>query len=217
MAVVLVRIGMTNVRARREAAAYGPEAVMITCAPDELLGLINALRVAMPAAVAHSAESSVLVQVPAGVDQAEVIELAQSIDAREVIAEDEHAQPLTLAVRYDGLDLAFVADHLGMSTAEVVRLHCQPTYTSMFCGFVPGFSYLGGLDPALQIPRRATPRTQVPRGSVAIAAHYTAVYPRATAGGWHILGTCAVELFDTSLNPPVLLPPGRRLRFEPLP
>ena len=90
---------------------------------------------------------------------------------------------------YDGEDLADVAAACGMSTDEVVRRHVAGRYTCAFCGFAPGFAYLTGLDPALHLPRRPTPRTRVPAGAVAIAAEYTAVYPSPSPGGWHLLGT----------------------------
>ncbi len=77
----------------------------------------------------------------------------------------------------------------------------RPPYQCAFCGFAPGFAYLTGLDPALELPRRATPRTRVPAGSVAIAAAYSAVYPTASPGGWHLIGRTAAVLFDTDAGP----------------
>ena len=91
---------------------------------------------------------------------------------------------------------------------EVAARHAAPTYTCAFCGFAPGFAYLVGLDPALHLPRRATPRTRVPAGSVAIAAEYTAVYPSASPGGWHLLGHTTLALWDP-------LPRTRRRCVEP--
>jgi KipI family sensor histidine kinase inhibitor len=84
-----------------------------------------------------------------------------------------------------------------------------------FCGFAPGFAYLEGLDPGLHLPRRATPRTRVPPGSVAIAAAYTAVYPTASPGGWHLVGSTAMAVWDAERSPPALLAPGTLVRFEP--
>jgi KipI family sensor histidine kinase inhibitor len=116
-------------------------------------------------------------------------------------------------VRYDGADLADVAAATGLTITEVVARHAAPTYRVAFCGFSPGFAYLEGLDAALHLPRRATPRTRVPPGSVAIAAGYTAVYPAASPGGWHLLGTTAMAVWDARRSPPALLAPGTLVRF----
>ncbi|MGY4645412.1 5-oxoprolinase subunit B family protein [Cellulomonas sp. URHB0016] len=128
------------------------------------------------------------------------------------------AQPprlVTLEVVYDGVDLAEVADLVGRSVGEVVALHSAPTYTVAFGGFMPGFAYLVGLDPALRVPRRDSPRPRVPAGSVAIADEYSAVYPADTPGGWRLLGRCDATLFDVRRTPPALLPPGTAVRFVP--
>ncbi|MEC8485436.1 MAG: carboxyltransferase domain-containing protein, partial [Actinomycetota bacterium] len=86
-------------------------------------------------------------------------------------------EPIEIPVRYDGEDLAFVAEACSLSKEEVIRRHLGSTYVAAFCGFAPGFAYLSGLDSSLQLPRRNTPRTRVPAGTVAIAATYSAVYP----------------------------------------
>ena len=122
---------------------------------------------------------------------------------------------VTIPVRYDGADLADVAAAAGLTTTEVVELHSSAAYVAAFCGFSPGFAYLRGLPAALQLPRRSTPRTVVPAGSVAIASEYAAVYPRASPGGWHLLGTTDVVMFDPSMDPPAVIQPGTRVRFTP--
>lgn len=126
------------------------------------------------------------------------------------------AEPVVLPVRYDGADLAAVACATGLTEAEVVRRHVAATYTVAFGGFMPGFAYLTGLDPALHVPRRPSPRERVPAGAVAVAGEFAAVYPAATPGGWMLLGTCDVPLFDVDRDPPALLRPGARVRFAPL-
>lgn len=118
-------------------------------------------------------------------------------------------------VVYNGEDLLSVADALDMSTDEVVRLHSAAEYTVAFCGFMPGFSYLTGLEARLMLPRRTTPRTRVPAGSVAIAAEFSAVYPRESPGGWHLLGRTDAAMWIDERVPPALLPPGTRVRFRP--
>lgn len=119
-----------------------------------------------------------------------------------------------IPVRYDGPDLEWVAARTGLGRDEVVRRHAEPCYTVYLLGFVPGFAYLGDLDPALVLPRRSTPRQRVAAGSVAIAGAQTAVYPLATPGGWHLIGHTALRLFDPGRNPPALLAAGDTVRFE---
>lgn len=121
----------------------------------------------------------------------------------------------TIAVTYDGPDLAAAAAGAGMSVEEVVRRHGAGAYTVGFLGFSPGFAYLLGLDPRLHLPRLETPRTAVPAGSVAIAGPYSGIYPTTSPGGWLLLGTTAVRLFDPQREPPSLLEPGMRVRFVP--
>jgi KipI family sensor histidine kinase inhibitor len=118
-------------------------------------------------------------------------------------------------VRYDGEDLAEVAGLTGLPVGEVVRRHAAARYTVAFSGFAPGFGYLVGLDEALRVPRRDSPRERVPAGAVAIAGPYTGVYPRATPGGWRLIGSTDVVLFDADRDPPALFGPGDRVRFVP--
>ena len=119
-------------------------------------------------------------------------------------------------VVYDGEDLPEVCGLTGLTADEVVRRHTAPHYVVAFLGFTPGFPYLVGLDPALHVPRRATPRTAVPAGSVGLAGDQTGVYPRPTPGGWQLIGRTDVVLFDPERDPPALLAPGDRLRFTAL-
>ncbi len=94
-----------------------------------------------------------------------------------------------------------------------MRRHTAVDYLVAFLGFTPGFPYLVGLDPALHVPRRATPRTRVPAGSVGLAGSQTGVYPTASPGGWQLIGRTEAVLFDPDRDPPALLAPGDRLRF----
>jgi len=124
------------------------------------------------------------------------------------------AREVVIPVHYDGPDLDLVARTADLSTAEVVRLHAGTEYSVAFCGFAPGFGYLVGLPDALRQPRLDSPRTKVPAGSVAIAGDYTAAYPRATPGGWRLIGHTDIALFDSRRDEPALLAPGDRVRFE---
>jgi KipI family sensor histidine kinase inhibitor len=123
----------------------------------------------------------------------------------------EHVIP----VRYDGPDLQEVAQRTGMPVAEVVERHHARVYTVYLIGFVPGFAYLGELDPALELPRRDQPRTRVPAGSVAIAGRQTGIYPLQTAGGWHLIGHTNTPMFDPLSDPPTTLAAGDRVSFVP--
>lgn len=125
------------------------------------------------------------------------------------------AETVRIPVRYDGVDLDDVATLTGLEVERVVELHAGADYTVAFCGFAPGFAYLAGLPAELHLPRRATPRTRVPAGSVAIAAEYSAVYPGASPGGWHLIGRTDLVMFDPEAADPSLLVPGTPVRFLP--
>lgn len=118
-----------------------------------------------------------------------------------------------IEVDYDGPDLGDVASEVGLTTDEVITAHQHAEFIVAFCGFAPGFGYLRGLPPELHLPRRVTPRTRVPAGSVAIASEFSAVYPSESPGGWHLLGSTAANLFDVDRDPPALLTPGTAVRF----
>ncbi|GHF84103.1 5-oxoprolinase subunit PxpB [Streptomyces griseosporeus] len=125
-------------------------------------------------------------------------------------------ETVEIPVRYDGPDLAEVAAHWGVAEAEVARIHAAAEFRVAFCGFAPGFGYLTGLPARYDVPRRATPRTAVPAGSVALAGPYTGVYPRSSPGGWQLIGTTDTVLFDHARVPAALLSPGTRVRFVPV-
>jgi 5-oxoprolinase (ATP-hydrolysing) subunit B len=155
---------------------------------------------------------------PLAVDAAVLGRLLDGLAPEAPEAEDANRREHRLVVRYggsDGPDLEGVAAALGITPAAVVELHSARTYEVLFLGFAPGFAYLGEVDPALVVPRLATPRVHVPAGSVAIAGTMSAVYPADSAGGWRILGRTDVCLFDPSAEPPAMLQPGDRVRFEP--
>lgn len=115
----------------------------------------------------------------------------------------------------DGPDLDAVARHTGFSAEEVVARHSSAEYVVYFLGFMPGFAYMGGLDPLLATPRHAEPRMSIPAGSVGIGGEQTGIYPLASPGGWQLLGRTPLALFDPANNPPTLLRPGDRVRFVP--
>ncbi|MFJ2032689.1 allophanate hydrolase subunit 1 [Streptosporangium sp. NPDC087985] len=123
-------------------------------------------------------------------------------------------RPVTVPVVYDGADLDDVAALSGLSAREVVERHTGRELVVGWLGFTPGFAYLTGLDPALHVPRLSTPRTAVPAGAVAIAGPYSAVYPSASPGGWRLLGRSLLAVWDVAADPPTVLTPGTRVRFQ---
>jgi KipI family sensor histidine kinase inhibitor len=122
-----------------------------------------------------------------------------------------------LPVRFDGPDVAEVAALWSVAPAEVAGIVAGTPFRVAFCGFAPGFAYLTGLPARFHVPRRATPRTKVPAGSVALAGPYAGVYPRASPGGWRLLGSTDAELWDPGRETPALLAPGTRVRFTAVP
>ena len=112
-----------------------------------------------------------------------------------------------------GPDLAWVCDHLGLAPEEVVHHHTSVTYRVYMIGFMPGYPYMGEVPDAIVTPRRKTPRTNVPKGSVAIAQKQTGIYPVESPGGWQIIGRTPIQLFDPFKQPPSLLEMGDLLEF----
>lgn len=118
-----------------------------------------------------------------------------------------------LPVTYDGADLTEVGALTGLGERGVVQAHTGQEWTVAFCGFTPGFGYLVGTGDGLQVPRRSTPRTRVPPGSVGLAGEFSGVYPRESPGGWQLIGHTDVRPWDLERDPPALLTAGVRVRF----
>lgn len=194
----------------------GDRALLLECSPDDVLGYSAAIRGAFDRGELRGivdiipAASTVLVKVDA--------------DAREHLAALSRLTPVDggvldaghadIDVVYDGEDLADVAEETGLSRDDVIALHTATTYRVGFCGFAPGFAYLTGVDERLAVPRLPSPRSRVPAGSVAIAAGYTAVYPRESPGGWRLIGCSQTVMFDPLRSPAALLSPGSTVRFR---
>lgn len=120
---------------------------------------------------------------------------------------------VTIEVAYGGPDLAETAQFLGISEADVVKLHSSSEWTAAFSGFAPGFVYLVTTHERLRVPRRNTPRTAVPAGSVGLAGEFSGVYPRSSPGGWQLIGTTTAAVWDASKAEPALIRPGDLVRF----
>jgi len=141
--------------------------------------------------------------------------LLEMIEAQPREAASRVGSTHEVTTRYDGADLEDLARELALSIDDIISLHSGVEYTVGFIGFSPGFPYLMGLPAPLVVPRLATPRTSVPAGSVAIAGEYGGIYPSASPGGWRLLGSTDLVLFDESRDPPVTMAPGDRVRFIP--
>lgn len=131
----------------------------------------------------------------------------------------KHADPVRIPVCYDsslGPDLVSLANTHGLSAEEVIQIHTSRLYSVYMLGFLPGFAYMGTVDPRIQTPRRAAPRTQVPAGSVGIAGMQTGIYPLASPGGWQLIGRTPLPVFQPDASSPSLLQPGDHVQFYPI-
>jgi len=201
---------------------YGTEATFVDkLAPGESAILREVLLKAVAAAgvqvrdVVPAAETLVVTHDPvdASLVARVIAECSRTLEPPNLETAHDPARVVEIPVRYNGEDLREVADISSLSVDEVIALHAGADYRVEFCGFAPGFAYLRGLPAVLHVPRRASPRSRVPAGSVAIAAEYSAVYPRESPGGWHLLGTTSLIMWDTARPAPALLVPGARVRF----
>ncbi len=143
------------------------------------------------------------------------LETAAERQPASVEAGSEVALPVCYGGRH-GPDLEQVAAFASCSADEVVALHSGAVYRVYMLGFLPGFAYLGAVDPRIAIPRRSSPRLRVPAGSVGIAGLQTGVYPLQAPGGWHLIGRCPVRIFDLEWAEPFRLQAGHLVRFEPI-
>ncbi len=143
----------------------------------------------------------------------EVDEAAIGGKAGDQVGEQGEGELVEIPVTYDGPDLADVAGLTGLSEREVVEAHTGSTWRVAFGGFAPGFGYLVGGDPRLEVPRRESSRTKVPAGAVGLAGIFGGVYPRESPGGWQLIGTTEAAMWDLDRDPPALLVPGARVRF----
>lgn len=138
-----------------------------------------------------------------------------SVDAGNAVPGEP--EPAVIPIRYGGAfgpDLEALAAAAGLDTEAAIALHAGGEYRVAMLGFAPGFPYLGGLDPRLAAPRRATPRVRVAAGSVGIGGTQTGIYPRQGPGGWNIIGRTPLRLFDPTRDAACLLAPGQRVRFR---
>ncbi|QKG20942.1 5-oxoprolinase subunit B family protein [Actinomadura verrucosospora] len=139
--------------------------------------------------------------------------VAAAVRGARPAAAEGSAAAVEIPVAYDGPDLAEVAALTGLTPDGVAAAHAGTAWRVAFTGFAPGFGYLDGGDPRLDVPRRGTPRVRVPAGAVGLAGRYSGVYPVASPGGWQIIGRTDAVLWDLDRAPPALLRPGVKVRF----
>lgn len=160
--------------------------------------------------------SLLVVYDPLCVDREELVRRIAALGRNPEAGAAAAARSVTIPVVYGGErgpDLEEAARLAGIMPEELVRLHTGTLYRVFMIGFTPGFPYMGELPEKLSVPRRVTPRTRVPKGSVAIAQRQTGIYPVDSPGGWQIIGWTPLELFDPRREPPALLAMGDAVRF----
>jgi len=197
----------------------GPRTLLVELADlDETLALFDALNAApLPGVVEIiPAARTLMVRTAPGVAAdgqlaAAILAAAPAPGTQRITGTVE---TIDLPMVYDGEDLDDVARHLGLSTAEIIAAHQAATWQVGFCGFAPGFAYMTSDDPRFDLPRRSAPRTRIPAGSVALASRFCGVYPQDTPGGWQLIGTTPVPMWDMRRDPPAALRPGMRVRFH---
>lgn len=193
----------------------GPAAVLLEFADGaEALAYRAGLEAAPPDQVAEVVPGArtVLLRARDAMAVPEMVAAARAVEPR--ASRTEAIREVTVPVTYDGADLPAVADLLGLSAEAVVARHGDVVWTVAFCGFAPGFSYLTCPETGWVVPRRESPRTRVPAGAVGLAGEYCGCYPTPSPGGWQLIGRTDAPLWDVDRDPPALLPPGTRVRFE---
>lgn len=195
---------------------YGDRALLIECASTaEVLALSETLRQsALPDVVDIVPGARTVLVSLAGAGRQGSVRAHLAGLSTEARVQPVAGTEVVLDVVYDGVDLGEVADRVGMTAAEVVDAHTGTPWQVGFGGFAPGFAYLVGGDPRLNVPRRAEPRTRVPAGAVGLAGEFSGVYPRESPGGWQLIGRTAAVLWDIDRAQPALLRPGMRVRFR---
>lgn len=198
-----------------ELLAYGESGWLLDCGDSTearrwYAGLAEASPAPAVADVVLGARTVLVVAAPGETAGARrVIEAVEPVDPDAADLDD-----VVIAVAYDGPDLDHVARHLDLSTAEVIELHTGTAWTVAFCGFAPGFGYLTCEHDRLVVPRRPSPRARIDTGSVGLAGPFSGVYPRASPGGWQIIGHTDDRIWEPDRNPPARLQAGSRVVFE---
>ena len=196
----------------------GDNALLVQLASlDEVLALFASLRAQPVPGMGQMIPAAQTLLVNFDPQQISAAELAAELAPRDLSPRTAiTGREIEIPVDYNGQDMAEVAALTGLTSAEVIARHTATPWLAAFNGFAPGFCYLTGGDAALNVPRRTTPRTEIPAGSVALAGAFSGVYPQSSPGGWQIIGTTPVPMWDLTRSPPAWLAPGDRVRFTDL-
>jgi KipI family sensor histidine kinase inhibitor len=197
---------------------YGDKALMLQCGSTaEVLAWVDALRTAALPGVVDIVPAARTVLVKLDNPRFQGV-TRQRLRRMRVTADDtapvDRGADVVIDVVYDGPDLAAVADHTGLTAAQVIDAHTSTLWRVGFGGPVPGFAYLVDGDARLRVPRRSEPRTSVPAGSVGLAGEFSAVYPRQSPGGWQLIGHTDAVLWDLDRPNPALLTQGMWVQFR---
>ncbi|MDQ4502562.1 5-oxoprolinase/urea amidolyase family protein [Sinomonas sp. ASV322] len=194
----------------------GERAILIELAsPGAVLSLARELDAAPPPGVVDvvAAATTVLVAADSPASLPGIVRRVRELGGAS--AAPRAGKLVVIETVYDGADLDEVARLAGLSREGVVAAHAGQVWSAAFIGFAPGFAYLTG-DGALDVPRRTSPRTAVPAGSVGLAGTYSAVYPSQSPGGWQLIGRTSAPMWDLGRDDPALIHPGDEVRFEPV-
>lgn len=156
---------------------------------------------------------------PLVTDYSSLLGLTQALAKQDIQASESRGRRVEIPVCYGGAygeDLAYVAQHAGLSEQEVVELHCGMDYRIYMLGFLPGFPYLGGLDERIFTPRLPKPRVRIPAGSVGIGGEQTGIYPLESPGGWRLIGRTPLRLFEPLKGGELPYMAGDCIRFIPI-
>lgn len=147
------------------------------------------------------------------------IQLLSEFEKESTIKKNDSARVIQVPVCYDiefGIDLTSLSTNNKLSIQEIIEIHCAELYTVYCIGFLPGFAYMGSVPKSIQIPRHASPRHQVPAGSVGIAGVQTGIYPSNSPGGWQIIGRTPIKIFDPHPSQLALFKMGDQVQFYPI-
>jgi len=157
---------------------------------------------------------------PEQISYDQLLERVNDLEIKELSSESASQKIVEIPVCYGaeyGPDLAFVAEHNGLSPEEVIAIHSGGTYLVYMLGFLPGFAYMGGMDERIATPRLTSPRARIPAGSVGIAGGQTGIYPLASPGGWQLIGRTPVKMFAMEGETgKFALSAGDRVKFVPI-
>jgi KipI family sensor histidine kinase inhibitor len=159
-----------------------------------------------------AAAETVLVTADSSPSARRIASLLLQLDLTAPVQQD--GELVVIDTVYDGEDLTEVGELTGLGTEGVIAAHSGQVWTVAFAGFAPGFGYMVGENQDLEVPRRSSPRTAVPAGSVALAGNYSAVYPRRSPGGWQLIGRTGARMWDLDREQPALAAPGHRVQFR---